>query len=155
MISKERLAAHLLNLYWTGAGDAGTDRCIFKFHQGIESTNTKETLGDGEGCRTIHEGKEISQAEYFLLLADKIVSDLIEEKYREARSQIKAGFVDGLVDTLALQGHSVKTISAIKAEMNTAAVDIMLGAIVANSPEMAGDLKLDRLIEGWLPKKEK
>lgn len=78
MTKQQRLAAILLNLYWTGAGDAGTDRTIFSFHNSIPLSDkeVEKALEDGKSTTVEHEGKRITQTEYFLLLAEKTINSI-------------------------------------------------------------------------------
>lgn len=78
LLRRDKLAAHLLNLYWTGAGDAGTNRAIFSFHGTIpiSADDVRKTLNDGKSCTIQHDGKRITETEYFLILADKILTDI-------------------------------------------------------------------------------
>lgn len=78
MTKQEKLAAHLLNLYWTGAGDAGTDRTIFSFHETIPLTEAEaqKALVDGKSCTMVYAGKRVTQTEYFVTLASLMLVDI-------------------------------------------------------------------------------
>ncbi len=79
MTPRERLAAHLLNLYWTGAGDAGEESAIINFRDVIEETNHPlgDALENGKSTRLYRtNGYTVTMTDHFLMLADKIIEDL-------------------------------------------------------------------------------
>lgn len=77
MDKTEKLAAHLLNIYWTGAGDAGDDSVIFQHHTDMsDPKNLEQALENGKSTKIMYLGKMITQTEYFKMLAEKILADL-------------------------------------------------------------------------------
>lgn len=79
MSTKERLAAHLLNLYWTGAGDAGVEEAIMNFADVIgNSPDVSDALENGRGTILRRgNGYAVTLTDHFLMLADKILKDIL------------------------------------------------------------------------------
>lgn len=74
------LAAHLLSIYWTGAGDAGYDTQVFNLHKDIESlkdeAEVRQVLKDGTSSTTEFDQETITMSDYFRRLAQDILHQL-------------------------------------------------------------------------------
>lgn len=78
MNKTDKLAAYLLSIYWTGAGDAGSEEAVWNYLNTIP-------LNDKDALRNIEDGTASSQlirerwrtlTDYFKSIAEIILNDI-------------------------------------------------------------------------------
>lgn len=145
MTPRERFAAQLLKLYWTGAGDS--ESAIINFRDVIEEIDDKLSIALENGQHTIlsrYNGYSVTMTNHFLMIAEKLIDDLNENKYQQARLQIKAEVKQNIINRLIKSGATEAEVENIRVGFEKPEADALITMLISFSD----DPRIGKLVKG-------